>query len=117
MDAEKMLLPEKVLLLARSVDDAAVIVTPLPILKVVPLMVPREPAMKLVLIEEVAMIRPLLSVARIREAVMLGSQVEPRSVVLVEDAPPVKVVRPVKVEDAWEMRPFVNPMVVDVETP
>jgi len=56
VDAEKMLLPEKVLLFERRVDDAAETVIEVPTGKLVPLMVPREPVRRLVPIEVVAMI-------------------------------------------------------------
>ena len=51
----KVLVPEKVLLSARSVEEAAVTVTDPPAFKVDPLMVPRIPERIFVPIEEVAM--------------------------------------------------------------
>ncbi len=52
---EKVLFPEKVLLFARSVEEAALIVMLSPLAKVVPLMVPSEPERRLVPIVVVEM--------------------------------------------------------------
>src|SRR5580704_11992842 len=61
---EKMLFPENVLLLERSVEEAAVMVKELPAVMAVVLMVARVPVRRLVPIEVVAITFPLASVAR-----------------------------------------------------
>ena len=71
---EKILLPEKVLLLARSVEDAAVMVMVEPALKTVPLMVPRD---------EVATSLLLASSARREFALMPVNQDAPELVNIV----------------------------------
>ena len=56
--------PLNVLLFARSVEDAAEMVILLPLVKGVPLMVPRVPVKRLVPIDDVATSLPVLSVLR-----------------------------------------------------
>ena len=75
----KMLFPVHVLLFARSVEEAAVMVIAPPLLKVVPLIVPREPVRKLVPIDVVATSLPVLSVLK-RELVSAVNQVVPELV-------------------------------------
>src|ERR1700677_1400543 len=67
--APKTVLPKKVLLSERRVDDAPLTVMLEPTLKLVPLPVPREPVRRFVPIDEVAMICPFSLVER-RELVM-----------------------------------------------
>ena len=61
VDAENRLLPLKVLLLASSVDEAAVIVMEPPAESEMPLMVPRAPVRRLVPTEVEATSLPVLS--------------------------------------------------------
>ena len=61
---EKTLLPEKVLLSVRRVELAAVTVIVPPRLKLVPLMVPKTPVMRLEPMEEVETTLPVLSTPR-----------------------------------------------------
>jgi hypothetical protein len=115
VDALKRLLPLKVLLFARSVEDAAVTVSVPPTLKVEPLIVPSDPVMRLVPIDVVETTLPVASVPK-SALVRPVKYVEPATVSAVElayvafqlvDQPVVmvprveeelaKVLRPVKV--------------------
>src|SRR5262249_7256771 len=69
VEAEKTLLPENVLLFARSVEEAAVTVTEPPALRLCPLIVPNAPVRRFVPIDVVAMTRLLLSIAKSEDAV------------------------------------------------
>jgi hypothetical protein len=83
--AAKTFLPEKVLLSVRRVEDAPVTVIELPTVKLVPLIVPREPVRRLVPMEVVAMTRPEALVERMA-LVRLGCHSLPEIVRLVVEA-------------------------------
>ena len=82
---EKFWSPVQVLLFARSVEDAAVIVMDPPLLNVVPLMVPREPVKRLVPIEDVATTLPVESTPSTAEA-RLVKYALPETVSAVDEA-------------------------------
>ena len=77
--------PVQLLELERSVDDAAVTVIDPPLLRVVPLMVPRVPERRLVPMDEVAITFPVASVERSAEA-SDERYAEPETVRAVDDA-------------------------------
>ena len=73
----KVLLPAKVLLLLKSVEEAAEMVIELPTLNADPLIVPRDPVRRFVPIDDVETSLPLASVPRSDE-VTLGSHSVPK---------------------------------------
>ena len=102
----KVLLPEKVLLLARSVDDAAFTVREPPAVKGLPLIVPRVPVRRLVPMDEVATSLPVLSVPN-SALVRPVNHVVPVVVSWVVDAL-ANWVNAVCVDDALSMYPLVK---------
>ena len=110
VDARKRLAPLKVLLFARRVVEDTVIDEPT--LNAVPLMVPRDPVMRLVPMDEVATTLPVESVPR-SDDVRLVKYVLPDTVSAVDDAnvafqlvdQPVVIVPRVEVEFAKRLRP------------
>src|SRR6185312_6535193 len=104
VEAAKTLLPLNVLLLASSVEDAAVMVTEPPAFRPVPLIVPRVPLRRLVPIVVVAITLPLASEARSELEVALSS-------IRLKALRPVKVLLSVRRVEEAEVAPTHVPLI------